>query len=190
MVVTVLKASSHKITWIIPFFCVRKFNKTRNTVCLWGKNAFAIDYNYSQLELYLCRHPFTYRTAYCRLRQHESRLCVTLSTCQHSDMTDRFCLFPLYVLWKSHSDFILRTPRSALDVHQPAWQTHAPHSHHPSSLTACPARQKKPSYCMSAVKALSSPSNSTVCTPTPTYTRTPQQARTHTRITETRQMNR
>lgn len=38
---------------------------------------------------------------------------------------------------------IFRLPRSPLDVHQQPWQTHTLLSHHPCSLSACPARQKK-----------------------------------------------
>lgn len=105
---------------------------------------------------------------------------MTHTTCQHGDLTGRFCLLPLYVLWKFHSAFILRTPRSSLDVHQQAWQTHASLSHHPSSVCLPCQAEKKPIHCMSAAKALSSPFFSRACTPTTTSTCIYKHAWTHT----------
>lgn len=86
---------------------------------------------------------------------------MTHTTCQHGDTWQAGFVSFLFM----SSAFILRPPRSSLDVHQQPWQTHTLLSHHRSSLSACPARQKKTIYCMSAAKALSSPSFSKVCTP-------------------------
>ncbi len=83
-------------------------------------------------------------------------------------MTGRFCPLPLRVRWKFHSAFILRPPRSSLDVHQQPWQTSALLSNHPSLLCLLCQAEKKPIHCMSAAKALSSPFSSIVCTPTTT----------------------
>lgn len=73
------------------------------------------------------------------------------------------------VLWKFLSAFILRPPRSSLDVHQqPDRPTHCSAIISPPCLPACPARERKKTLCMSTEKALTSPSFFIVCTPTST----------------------
>lgn len=83
----------------------------------------------------------------------------------------------LHVLRKCLSAFIFRSPRSSLDVHELADPRFL--SHHPTSLSACPARHNKPSTVCLLQKPSAHPRSQQFAHPQPRLY-TSMQGHTHT----------